>query len=265
MATQYYLSSLRFIHNPETLLEKAQHVRLAPGGSKGSIWPCQVTNATNKVIMDLPHYYYKPIQAFTWREKVIQLVLQFKGEEVVEELLVENLTMILTYMNRVFAQVVAEVKKVKCGDCTLDWHSPTFDNYLLIEYFVQCHEPTQVRNYRCNNDHNINHTSIAKVDWALHECSMGEMWYGSLTQFEMDEDMKTLDVVWRLINVMLGFYDPVEDEDPDFRYTYKEHLQGSVANKGKGKVQGEGDDSNGGGHCGGGVSGKGKGHDKGKC
>ncbi|KAI5987915.1 hypothetical protein F5J12DRAFT_786986 [Pisolithus orientalis] len=176
--------------------------------------------------MELPHHYNKPIQAFTWREKVIQLVLHSKKEVEVEELLVQNLTMILTYMNRVFVQVVAEAKK----------H----------------HEPAQVRNYRCNNDHNINCTSIAEVDWVLHEHSLGGMWYGSWTQFKMDENMKTVDVAWRLIYVIADFYDPVEDEDADFRYTYKEHLQGSAADKVKGKAQGEGDDSIGGGHHGGG-------------
>ncbi|KAI5985224.1 hypothetical protein F5J12DRAFT_899049 [Pisolithus orientalis] len=69
----------------------------------------------------------------------------------------------------------------------------------------------------------------------------------------MDEKMKTVDVVWELIDVMVDFYDPVEDEDPDFRYTYKEHLQGNAADKGKGKAQGEGDDGIGGGHCSGGT------------
>ncbi|KAI6137966.1 hypothetical protein BKA82DRAFT_35137 [Pisolithus tinctorius] len=266
MATQYYPSSLGFIHNLKALLKKDRHVRLAPGGSKGTIWPCQVTHADNKVVMDLPHHYYKPIQAFTWREQVIQLVLRFKkkGEVEVEELLVENLTMILAYMNRVFVQVVVEAKKVKRTDHTLDWHSPTFNNYLLIEYFMWHHEPAQVRNYRHNNDHNINRTSIAEVDWVHHEHTLGEMWYGSRTQFEMDEKMKTVDVARKLIDMMVDFYDPVEDEDPDFGYTYKEHLQGSTAGKGKGKVQGEVDDSIGGGHHSGGVHSKGKGCDKGK-
>ncbi|KAI5989783.1 hypothetical protein F5J12DRAFT_897827 [Pisolithus orientalis] len=55
----------------------------------------------------------------------------------------------------------------------------------------------------------------------------------------MDEKMKTVDVARKLIDVMVDFYDPVEDEDPDFGYTYKEHLQGSAADKGKGKAQGE--------------------------
>ncbi|KAI5985431.1 hypothetical protein F5J12DRAFT_787391 [Pisolithus orientalis] len=212
----YYLSSLGFIHNLKALLEKDRHVRLAPGGSEGSIWPCQVTHADNKVIVELPHHYYKPIQAFTWREKVIWLVLHFKKEVEVEELLVENLTMILAYMNRVFIQVVAEVKKnILCGA--------------------------------------MNQPSISEVDWVHREHALDEMWYGSWTQFEMDEKMKTVDVAQKLIDVMVDFNDPVEDEDPDFGYTYKEHLQGSTADKGKGKVQGEGDDSIGGGHCGGGI------------
>ncbi|KAI5989784.1 hypothetical protein F5J12DRAFT_786593 [Pisolithus orientalis] len=135
----YYPSSLGFIHNLKALSKKDRHVRLAPRGSEGSIWPCQVTHADNKVVVELPNHYYEPIQAFTWREKAIRLVLHFKKKEEVEveEPLVENLTMILAYMNRVFVQVVAEAKKVKCRDRTLDWRSPTFDNYLLIEYFVQ--------------------------------------------------------------------------------------------------------------------------------
>ncbi|KAI6155863.1 hypothetical protein BKA82DRAFT_4011275 [Pisolithus tinctorius] len=262
----YYPSSLGFIHNLKALLKKDRHVRLAEGGSEGTIWPCQVTHADDKVVVELPHHYYEPIQAFTWREKAIRLVLRFKkkGEVQVEEPLVENLTMILAYMNRVFVQVVVEAKKVKRTDRTLDWRSPTFDNYLLIEYFVRRHEPAQVRNYRRNNDHNINRASIAEVDWVRHEHTLGEMWYGSRTQFEMDEKMKTVDVARKLIDVMVDFYDPVEDEDPDFGYTYKEHLQGSAADKGKGKVQGEGDDSIGGGHRSGGVRSKGKGRDKGK-
>ncbi|KAI6140227.1 hypothetical protein BKA82DRAFT_4019520 [Pisolithus tinctorius] len=227
----YYPSSLGFIHNLKALLKKDRHVRLSPG-----------------------------------EKKAIRLVLRFKkkGEVQVEEPLVENLTMILAYMNRVFVQVVVEAKKVKRTDRTLDWRSPTFDNYLLIEYFVRRHEPAQVRNYRRNNDHNINRASIAEVDWVRHEHTLGEMWYGSRTQFEMDEKMKTVDVARKLIDVMVDFYDPVEDEDPDFGYTYKEHLQGSAADKGKGKAQGEGDDSIGGGHRSGGVRSKGKGRDKGK-
>ncbi|KAI6137533.1 hypothetical protein BKA82DRAFT_4023803 [Pisolithus tinctorius] len=259
-AEQFY----KLVHY--SIYQDMESLCLGHRGSEGTIWPCQVTHADDKVVVELPHHYYEPIQAFTWRGKAIQLVLRFKkkGEVEVEEPLVENLTMILAYMNRVFVQVIVEAKKVKCTDRTLDWCSPTFDNYLPIEYFVRRHEPAQVRNYRRNNDHNINRASIAEVDWVHHERTLGEMWYGSQTQFEMDEKMKTVDVARKLIDVMVDFYDPVEDEDPDFGYTYKEHLQGSAADKGKGKAQGEGDDSIGGGHRSGGVRSKGKGRDKGK-
>ncbi|KAI6137540.1 hypothetical protein BKA82DRAFT_4023810 [Pisolithus tinctorius] len=133
-AEQFY----KLVHY--SIYQDMESLCLGHRGSEGTIWPCQVTHADDKVVVELPHHYYEPIQAFTWRGKAIQLVLRFKkkGEVEVEEPLVENLTMILTYMNRVFVQVIVEAKKVKRTDRTLDWRSPTFNNYLLIEYFVQC-------------------------------------------------------------------------------------------------------------------------------
>ncbi|KAI6032718.1 hypothetical protein F5J12DRAFT_779165 [Pisolithus orientalis] len=120
----------------------------------------------------------------------------------------------------------------------------------------------------------MNHPSIEEVDRVLHEHSLGEMWYRSLSQFNMEGDMKTLDVARRPFNVMVDFYDPVEDEDPDCKHgdivfphlldsNFKQ-LDTHTKNICKAKAQGGGDDNNGGGHHGGGVSGKHKGGDKGK-
>ncbi|KAI6149954.1 hypothetical protein BKA82DRAFT_4014375 [Pisolithus tinctorius] len=194
----YYPSSLGFIHNLKALLKKDRHVRLAEGGSEGTIWPCQVTHADDKVVVELPHHYYEPIQAFTWREKAIRLVLRFKKKgEVAGGRAAGGES---DHDPRIYEQ---GFRSSSCGG--------------EEKYFVRRHEPAQVRNYRRNNDHNINRASIAEVDWVRHEHTLGEM--------------------WKLIDVMVDFYDPVEDEDPDFRYTYKEHLQGSAADKGKGKAQ----------------------------
>ncbi|KAI6157342.1 hypothetical protein BKA82DRAFT_4346438 [Pisolithus tinctorius] len=136
--------------------------------------------------MELPGHYYEHLQAFFWREKVIRLVLEFKEHEV-QDPLKENLTLILVYMDRIFTQVVREAKSIKGDACAPDWHSPTFDNYLLIKYHVKHHEPEMVREYRQKNACNINMENIEDVDWHEHEDTLSEIWYGSSTGFKMEE------------------------------------------------------------------------------
>ncbi|KAI5985434.1 hypothetical protein F5J12DRAFT_787394 [Pisolithus orientalis] len=177
MATQYFPSSLGSVRNE-------------------SSWTLQVISDMGCIVAQLPAHYYEHLQAFFWREKVIRLVLQFQEELEVQDLLKVNLTLILIYMDRVFTQMVREAKSTKRDACVPDWCSPTFDNYILIEYHVEHHEPEMTgMNMRTPS---------------------AEIWYGSSTQFKMEEKDKTLEV---------EFYDPIMEEDPDFGYTYKEHLE----------------------------------------
>ncbi|KAI6137954.1 hypothetical protein BKA82DRAFT_4022119 [Pisolithus tinctorius] len=225
MATQYFPSSLGSVSKSriDSVLENDRSVRLAAGNE--SSWTSQVIGDTGDMVAQLPAHYYEHLQAFFWREKAIRLVLQFQEELEVQDRLKSNLTLILVYMDRVFTQIVREAKSTKRDARVPDWRSPTFDNYILIEYHVERHEPEMVREYRRKNNYNINMQSIDDINWHAHEDTLGEIWYGSATQFKMEEKDKTLDVAHRLLDVMVEFYDPVVEEDPDFGYTYKEHLE----------------------------------------
>ncbi|KIO05399.1 hypothetical protein M404DRAFT_25522 [Pisolithus tinctorius Marx 270] len=175
------------------------------------------------MVAELPAHYYEHLQAFFWREMAIRLVLQFQEELEVQDPLKANLTLILIYMDRVFTRMVRKAKSTKGDACVPDWCSPTFNNYLLIEYHGECHEPEMVREYRQKNNHNINMQNIEDINWHEHEDTLSEIWYQSSTQFKMEKD-KTLEVAQRLLDVMVEFYDPVM-EDPNFEYMYKEHLK----------------------------------------
>ncbi|KAI6140222.1 hypothetical protein BKA82DRAFT_4019515 [Pisolithus tinctorius] len=203
MATQYFPSSLGSVSKSriDSVLENDRSVRLAAGNE--SSWTSQVIGDTGDMVAQLPAHYYEHLQAFFWREKAIRLVLQFQEE----------------------LEIVREAKSTKRDARVPDWRSPTFDNYILIEYHVERHEPEMVREYRRKNNYNINMQSIEDINWHAHEDTLGEIWYGSATQFKMEEKDKTLDVAHRLLDVMVEFYDPVVEEDPDFGYTYKEHLE----------------------------------------
>ncbi|KAI6154550.1 hypothetical protein BKA82DRAFT_4347481 [Pisolithus tinctorius] len=200
MATQYFPSSLGSVSESriEYVLEIDRSVRLAAGNE--SSWTSQVIGDTGDIVAQLPAHYYEHLQAFFWREKAIRLVLQFQEELEVQDRLKTNLTLILVYMDRVFTQIVREAKSTK-------------------------RDAQMVREYRRKNNYNINMQSIDDINWHAHEDTLGEIWYGSATQFKMEEKDKTLDVAHRLLDVMVEFYDPVVEEDPDFGYTYKEHLE----------------------------------------
>ncbi|KAI6149958.1 hypothetical protein BKA82DRAFT_4014379 [Pisolithus tinctorius] len=155
-------------------------VLIASRGNESS-WTSQVIGDTGDMVAQLPAHYYEHLQAFFWREKAIRLV---------------------------FTQIVREAKSTKRDARVPDWRSPTFDNYILIEY----HRWSGSIGGRTTTTSHAEHEDI---NWHAHEDTLGEIWYGSATQFKMEEKDKTLDVAHRLLDVMVEFYDPVVEEDPD--------------------------------------------------
>lgn len=91
---------------------------------------------------------------FLWREAVIRLILRFRDQLSLEKPLEDNLIFILQYMDNVFKRVSQEASGLQGTEA--DFHSTTFDEYLLIEYHVRRHEPVEIRKFRRAHDININ-------------------------------------------------------------------------------------------------------------
>jgi len=110
------------------------------------------------VLMSLTERYVKHIQYFVWREDTIRLVIHFARQLKIETELENNLKMILWYMDEVHNAIVDQSDP----DITEDspFRSPVFDSYLFIEYFVGRHEPLNVRQYRRDQDRNIDRGDI---------------------------------------------------------------------------------------------------------
>lgn len=115
-----------------------------------------------KVLLVLPDSYHAHLQRFVWREEAIRLVLAHEEELELSEDFVDNITMFMWYMDNVFKRMMIESgPKVKKAESS--YHSPTFDNYLLVEHCVRRHEPVNVRAWRRTTD-------VPFEDFNVHEC-----------------------------------------------------------------------------------------------
>ncbi|KAI6042281.1 hypothetical protein EDC04DRAFT_2601067 [Pisolithus marmoratus] len=133
--------------------------------------------------INIPRSYFNHMQCCMWRESATQVVLDHANQLG----LWEDLTNIL----------------IKSG---------AFNSYLRIEYWVMSHEPWLIREFRHNNDMNINQCNVQELDWKAYDSKLGPI---------SANDMQFLRT---LHGHMKDFYDPIVAEDTDFGYTFKEHL-----------------------------------------
>lgn len=103
----------------------------------------------------IPTLYQTTMAAFLWRDSAIRFVLSSAGELKIPSTLTDNLTMVLWYMDEVFNSTIRELKASAAMD--LDLRSPTFYEYLTIEYWIGRHEPTNVNAAQVGPDYDINH------------------------------------------------------------------------------------------------------------
>ncbi|KAN0101315.1 hypothetical protein V8E55_001299, partial [Tylopilus felleus] len=177
-----------------------------------------------KVLLVLPDSYHAHLQRFVWREEAIRLVLAHEEELELSEDFVDNITMFMWYMDNVFKRMMIESgPKVKKAESS--YHSPTFDNYLLVEHCVRRHEPVNVRAWRRTTDVPFEDFNVHECDWDAYEETLGGIWSGARMQYVMTKESMTLMLATRLLEQCTTFYEPPVGMDPDFGYTYMEHIE----------------------------------------
>lgn len=106
----------------------------------------------------LPARYIDHIRRFIWREDAIRLVLNHNNVVDIPELLEENITLVLWYMDNVFDRLVTESNLERAA--TAPFRSDVFENYLIIEYWVRRHEPKNITRFRKQNSRNLDRSSL---------------------------------------------------------------------------------------------------------
>ncbi|KAI6029949.1 hypothetical protein PISMIDRAFT_24005 [Pisolithus microcarpus 441] len=179
--------------------------------------------------IDLPGSYYAHMQRFVWRETAIRVVLANSETLGVGEGLQDTLKQVLWYMCGIFERIGVESRKAIARQP--QWRSEAFDNYLKIEYHVMRHEPWLVREFRRNNDTNLDRSKPSYLripDWKAYDAKLGNLWSGSRLRYTISERQeKDKRVIEPLHECMKKYYDPIVEEDTDFGYTFKEHLESS--------------------------------------
>ncbi|KAI5999284.1 hypothetical protein EDD15DRAFT_2193946 [Pisolithus albus] len=176
--------------------------------------------------IDIPGSYYTHMQRFVWRERAICAVLTNSEELEVGEELQDTLKKVLWYMGGIFERICVESRKAVARE--QQWRSEVFDKYLKIEYHVMRHEPWLVRQFRRNNDMNLDRSKVTELDWKAYDEKLGNVWSGSRMRFAMSErSEKDMAFLRTLHECMKEYYNPIIQEDTDFGYTFKEHLQSS--------------------------------------
>ncbi|KAI9449803.1 hypothetical protein HD554DRAFT_2180939 [Boletus coccyginus] len=216
MATIHYPENVPTNQKLQRLLRTVRKVLVFEGSTLVDI------KSDGNVMFSLPESYRDHLLRFVWREDVIRLLLTHAGELQLSEDLADNLGMLLTYMDNILKHVAKEPWR-EIGEGS--YRSQLFDSYLLIECRVGRHEPTNVRAWRRNNDMALEYDDIETCDWDAYERDLGGFWSGARMQYVMSENTRTVKHAQRLVKNAIDRYNPPVVTDPDFGYSYTEHLE----------------------------------------
>lgn len=121
-------------------------------------------------VCKLPDHYLDDMRRFIWREEAIRFVLSLEKQLNIPETLADNLKMVLWYMDTLFNHIVrdaASLMEYNSPEDMMKFRNDTFDNYLLIEYWVRRHEPKNITKFRSTNDRNLDRSSIDQCSESL--------------------------------------------------------------------------------------------------
>lgn len=140
----------RKIPDTDTLYDLIHHSRDFELGANRDI---TIYPGTNSQVV-LPHQYQIHMGRFLWRETILRLILRFGDNIDLEKDRRDNLAMILQYMDNIFNRISDDAMGLQGTET--DFRSKIFDEYLVIEYYVGCHEPFEIREFRRKFDINLN-------------------------------------------------------------------------------------------------------------
>ncbi|KAI5984881.1 hypothetical protein EDD15DRAFT_2201005 [Pisolithus albus] len=206
-----------------SIMEKRKTVK----GSEGGRCVIKIRDDDDETReIDIPGSYFTHMQRFVWRERAIRAVLANSEMLGIGEGLEDTLKKVLWYMGGIFERICVESRKAIARE--QQWRSEAFDNYLKIEYHVMRHEPWLIREFRRNNDTNLDRSKVTELDWKAYEDKLGNVWSGSRMRYTISEKQeKDRQMLELLHECMKKYYDPIVEEDTDFGYTFQEHLESS--------------------------------------